>query len=438
MASSGTVDEPAGSSRRPEPAPVQASSSISASNSSERKLRSNDHLKKEPNQLLFNFENLSRLLYRNDPISVSSETDYGKLFVSGADPGLPLPSAISKKSDVQIRSELLPRSKKNIADPLPDKCYDVFHRKMKKEEKVMTNEDRLRILSEVDNLQTQLALLNQYDWIRHLPGIAFINDPRDYEELEQKKLLTISEIERLIRKHENWRRRLDAITAAIKEFEIYGDDEKETDEYDVPIDVLKERRQAERRRLYGPRIKLRLNNLYSLIIDPILPPKIVHTSELIKNGKSKSGIRKDITPISNGASNGLHKPERTYKLPVRQQPSKSHPKAPVKQKLSRSVKHNSLDKSLETVSPVSKTMEISSPHFKRIARRGNSDYRLEDITTEHLDFQINGTDEIAFGTHIGIEVSTREFQLPRALKRTADRTLKEREAFNSELHDNSN
>ncbi|ABN68359.2 predicted protein, partial [Scheffersomyces stipitis CBS 6054] len=247
-----------------------------------RKLRSNDHLKKEPNQLLFNFENLSRLLYRNDPISVSSETDYGKLFVSGADPGLPLPSAISKKSDVQIRSELLPRSKKNIADPLPDKCYDVFHRKMKKEEKVMTNEDRLRILSEVDNLQTQLALLNQYDWIRHLPGIAFINDPRDYEELEQKKLLTISEIERLIRKHENWRRRLDAITAAIKEFEIYGDDEKETDEYDVPIDVLKERRQAERRRLYGPRIKLRLNNLYSLIIDPILPPKIVHTSELTK------------------------------------------------------------------------------------------------------------------------------------------------------------
>ncbi|KAK6455322.1 something about silencing, SAS, complex subunit 4-domain-containing protein, partial [Scheffersomyces xylosifermentans] len=247
-----------------------------------RKLRSKDSHRKEPSQTLFNFENLNRLIYRNQKITVSNSTSYKNLYVYNADSQLPPSQAISKTSDIKIRKDIIPRKSRSKAahDPLPDKAFDAFHRKMKKDEKVMTNEDKLRILSEVDNLQSQLKLLNQYDWIRHLPTIAYIKDPRDFTELEQKRALTIHEVERLIRKQEHWRKRLEIITASIKEFETYGDDEIEEDQYSLSMEALRARRQKERRQLYGPKIKLRLNNLYTLIIDPILPPKIVKNESL--------------------------------------------------------------------------------------------------------------------------------------------------------------
>jgi something-about-silencing protein 4 len=172
----------------------------------------------------------------------------------------------------------------------------MFHKKMKKDEKVMANEDRLRILSEVDNLQTQLNLLNQYDWVRHLPNICSINDVRDYDELVEKKDLTVVEIENSLRKYDNWKRRSDQLAHDIKSNIETSDGADE--EYNLSLETIKANRKRENRQKYGPVIKLYLNNGYLLVIDPIQPPRIV---------KSQPGRIRD-SVVKSHTSNGIRKP----------------------------------------------------------------------------------------------------------------------------------
>ncbi|ODV76695.1 uncharacterized protein CANTADRAFT_35648, partial [Suhomyces tanzawaensis NRRL Y-17324] len=239
-----------------------------------RKLRSKaGPTKKTAN--LFNFE-VNELLYKDQDIAIKQGTSYENIYRYFNDIELP---KVHGTREIQLLENLLPRRTKHSRDALDDQVYEAFHRKMKKEEKVMTNEERLRILNEVDNLHTQMELLHRYDWIRHLPEITQIDDPKDFEELEHKKELTIHEIEKLLRKHEDWKRRVDALNSDIKEYEVSDEEE---DEYSASIDLLKDRRRKQRAAKYGPCIKLRLNNGYTLIIDQILPPRIIRTVVLDK------------------------------------------------------------------------------------------------------------------------------------------------------------
>lgn len=256
---------------------------------STRRLRSKEETNTECKPTLFNFEDINGLLYRDERIEVSSETSFENLYHSMNDAELPPKYKISRGSTIEIKEELLPRRTKHYENILPDEIYEPFHRKMRKEERTMVNSDRLRILSEVDNLQCLLQKLNQYDWARHLPAITYIRDTRDYNELEEKKKLTIAEIGSILEKYDDWKRRQDKLNSDIREFDISRGEEKESDEYTAPLEILKQRRAKQRRDAIGPIIKLRLNNGYSLIIDPVLAPKIVRTDVMNtpKTGQAK-------------------------------------------------------------------------------------------------------------------------------------------------------
>jgi hypothetical protein len=250
----------------------------------ERKLRSRDEINSVNKQVLFNFDTVNQLLI-NQPIIISKETSFEGLYRYYPDVELPEDGTISKTTNLITNHGKADVSRKNrpgkSIDVLPDEVYQLFHKKMKRDEKVMANEDRLRVMSDVDNLNTQLQLLNQYDWVRHLPTVVHINDLKNLAELEQKNGLAKNEIERLIRKHENWKKRYDQLTHDIKEWDTFQEYSDGDDDYTASIVVLRARREKERRRKLGPLIKLRLNNGYSLIIDPLLPPKIVK-SDLVR------------------------------------------------------------------------------------------------------------------------------------------------------------
>jgi len=263
-----------------------------------RKLRSKDG-RNDKRATLFNFDNINKLVYRDVVITVKKPSDFVNVYCHSQDCQLPDTSQVQKASNLtEIRLGDDGRVQRKVADPLPDDVFMMFHKKMKKDERVMANEDRLRILSEVDNLQTQLNLLNQYDWVRHLPSICSINDVRDYDELVEKKDLTVLEIENSLRKYDSWKRRSDQLAHDIKANLDASDGDKE---YTLPLETIRANRKRENRQKYGPVIKLYLNNGYLLVIDPIQPPRIVKTQP---DRLRDSGL----TSLKNYKSNGVYKP----------------------------------------------------------------------------------------------------------------------------------
>lgn len=230
-----------------------------------RKLRSTS-LKIET-KALFDFDNVNEYLYNDKEIKVgASGAEYN--YYGGQTLELP-----KVRSSVVTVERVLPRRPKT--DPLPDSTYEIFYRRMKKNEKQMSNEERIKNLWELDTLQSQLERLSQYDWIRSLPEITVIKDMKDYDELERKKQLTIKEIERLLQKHENWRKRKEFHSREMKEWCEGSSDS----EYDMPIEELRERRKLQNRQRYGPVIRLNLGNEYCLVIDPLSTPKIEKVEE---------------------------------------------------------------------------------------------------------------------------------------------------------------
>ncbi|KAG7195650.1 uncharacterized protein KQ657_003420 [Scheffersomyces spartinae] len=189
-------------------------------------------------------------------------------------------------------------------DPLEDAIYGNFHRKMRREEKLMLTLERNDVLSEVDTLNHNLQLLQQYDWMRHLPSITRIDDPNDYDELESKKNLTIIEINKILRKYDNWKRRYDKLTNDIRTFNQnpHPNDSYEQDEYSIPVAQLRQRRLMQKRKLLGPIIKLRLNNGHVIIYDPEKPSVSVKEDELCSNQKAISACSPRSTSASKSAS----------------------------------------------------------------------------------------------------------------------------------------
>lgn len=285
-----------------------ASKSIKVSEEIQRKLRSKDASAK---LVVFNFDNVNGLIYKNETIKLIERKlvkfyKYGgevanlvsksvNLEVVGASEtkannGGTLLSTTqdashsnfnSKNSTPFSKSWLSAKSKSRAnkqKDPLADETYEAFHKKMRRDEKIMTNEDRTRMLSDLDNLNSRNKLLHQYDWIRHLPLITHVNDVNNFEELNLKNELTKAEIERLNRKHDNWKKRFEEMTTEIKDFEVYLP-EPEVDEYSATLNTLRNRRRKEIVRKFGPRITLNLQNGYCIVMDPILPPRIENTKK---------------------------------------------------------------------------------------------------------------------------------------------------------------
>ncbi|KAI5954897.1 hypothetical protein KGF54_001458 [Candida jiufengensis] len=191
---------------------------------SPRKLRSRDDKQLEDKNL-FNFDNINHYLYREKEIRIDNNPEIDKL---------PLYTYYKEENNEEIKPKLIDhgdiikiKRKKiiidpNIEDPLPDSTYQIFHRKMRKEEAQMLNEEKIKNLMELDNFQNYLKLLNQYDWIRHLPSITKINDLKNLEEMEIKKNLTIDEIEKMLYKQSIWKKKKDEFANNVRLYNNQG------------------------------------------------------------------------------------------------------------------------------------------------------------------------------------------------------------------------
>lgn len=228
---------------------------------------------KEPDKTLFRFDDANALIYQHQPIAMAKGTDFHNLY-RWFNETLPERTNTSKTTNLVTSYELLPRRVRE--DPLPDEHYEVFHKKMKREERAMTNSDRLKIMLEIDNLRQQLHHLHQYDWARHLPKITHINNVLDLDEMTHKKQLTEDEIARLLDKYDDWRRRQEVLLADMK---AHASSIEETESMlTTDLAVLQENRRQERIRRDGPKITLRLGNGYDIVASPYERPHVRHRS----------------------------------------------------------------------------------------------------------------------------------------------------------------
>lgn len=345
---------------------------------SSRKLRSTAVKPKVNDAVLFNFDQVNEYLHRSKPISVINTTTanqspykyYG--YNSSQLPNLPVRSPVVKIDRVLPR-----RPPKN--DPLPDSTYEIFHRRMKRNEKQMSNEERIKNLWELDILQSHLEDLNQSHWFRALPAITSIKDIKDYEELERKRDLTIAEIERLLRKHEDWRKRLENFNNDVKSYIDYGDTESDP-EYEIPIEKLRQHREWERRQKYGPIIKLNLNEKYCLIIDPLAAPKII---EIETQDTARRHLKSEKTMVINEPEDQEDEESDEY------------------------VDSDEYEKPVES--------------YRRKRRRLSTEVKLEDlIDVSGIDFNTRGTK--IFGTEFNDLPTFRNgYQLPTSLKNWLNR-----------------
>ncbi|CUM63223.1 uncharacterized protein PRCAT00000794001 [Priceomyces carsonii] len=258
-----------------------------------RVLRSNKSSENTTNLSLFNFENVNTLIFKQEPITVSSGKSYEDLYKSGNDVEVPEVSKIAKCINLKIVDNILPRRSKHFEDPLPDSIYEAFHNRLRKEEKSMVNTERSRMLTEVDNLKSLLMLLDLYDWEKYLPMITVVRNSRDINELESKKELTIAEIKKLLQKYADWKKRHEKLTNEMRAFEKKEPNDTEDQDYGMSLEDLRSKRLLERRKEVGPRIKLNLNNGYTLLIDPLVAPKIILTNQVDSSSKINSPLGKE-------------------------------------------------------------------------------------------------------------------------------------------------
>lgn len=178
-------------------------------------------------------------------------------------------------------------------DPLPDELYLPYNKRMEKEEKKMINWEREKIYSEADKMKSQLEKLQQNDWVKALPSITYIRDPKDHEEMVQKRDWTLSSLNALLKRFEDWKKCEDRVLGRVRAaspsvlqnpFKYYSSmadseliQESDTDEEEENLSVaqIKERRLKKKLEKYGPVIKVRFGNKM-IIAEPFKATRIEH------------------------------------------------------------------------------------------------------------------------------------------------------------------
>lgn len=177
-------------------------------------------------------------------------------------------------------------------DPLTDELYIPYNRRMEKEEKKMINWERDKIYSEADKMKSQLASLQQNDWMKTLPTITYIRDPRDQDELLEKKTWTIESLNALLRRFEDWKKAEDKVLGKVRApspstimqdpFKYYTNkisndllQDSDTDEEEESMSVAQIRRHRLKKKLnkYGPIIKIKFGNQV-IIAEPFKATRI--------------------------------------------------------------------------------------------------------------------------------------------------------------------
>ena len=222
---------------------------------------------------LFNFERVNGLIYRNEEITISPAVSSDKLYTDL----LPNDAFVLPKrpsTAIVVHEVIRPRrTRNNLPEPLPDHLYVGFHRRLKREETMMTNADILRLLLEIDRLKDHLRILQSLDWARHLPTITVVNNRADMSEMENKRRLTIGEIERLIANYDLWCRRQDRLRAENRLLDTHDLPSDDEDVFSISIEQLRERREKEKTSKL-PHLILNLGNGYAVVSEPSKLPQI--------------------------------------------------------------------------------------------------------------------------------------------------------------------
>lgn len=177
-------------------------------------------------------------------------------------------------------------------DPLTDELYTPYNRRMEKEEKKMINWERDKIYSEADKMKSQLASLQQNDWMKILPTITYIRDPRNQDELLQKKNWTVESLNALLKRFEDWKKSEDKVLGKVRApspstimqqpFRYYTNkidsdllQDSDTDEEEELMSVAQIKRHRLKKKLekYGPIIKIKFGNQV-IIAEPFKATRI--------------------------------------------------------------------------------------------------------------------------------------------------------------------
>lgn len=247
-----------------------------------RKLRLNHELN-SPNSKLLHFEDGNPLLTQHQPILLMRggklPPDLIKQCLS-SDTSQP---QLIKRNPVIFRELDLPsRRHRNTQDPLDDEKYLTFHRKMRKDERSVALTDKSKLQFDIDNLRGQLELLNQHDWVKHLPLMVHLNDRNDYDELTKKRNMAKKEIQKTLEKFQDWEARSASHAATVKNFlkgNIGLGDEDDSDGLILTRSLcsLAKERAALRIALHGMPVRIVLRNGYDLLAMPHRKPRIVPT-----------------------------------------------------------------------------------------------------------------------------------------------------------------
>lgn len=245
-----------------------------------RKLRL-DHELNPAYSKLFDFDNGNALLSLNQPIFldrlVSRKLKQNNLGSVNAEPQL-----IKRESAVFRDLDLPARRYRNVPDPLSEDIYQVFHRRMKKDERSVALVDKNKLHFDIDNLQSQLKLLDQHDWIKHLPTMVVLKDRNDYDELVTKRGIARKEIHKTLKKFQDWEARSSAHTLTVKNYlrgNIGLGDEDDLNELILTraLPSLAKERAALRIAQHGTPVRIVLRNGYDLLAMPHRKPRIVLT-----------------------------------------------------------------------------------------------------------------------------------------------------------------
>ncbi|KAH3672088.1 hypothetical protein WICPIJ_010173 [Wickerhamomyces pijperi] len=191
-----------------------------------------------------------------------------------------------------LRDSTIKNHHDHMADSLPHTVYELYHRKMEKEEKRMANRDKEKIYFEADKLKSDIETLNSLEWTRSLPHMTYVRDVKDVTEMTKKRDLTVKYIETILGKFDSYKKREDRITKRSKlrlrekDLQIYTKVDKydymaesatDEEEENMTNEEIKKHRERKLFAKFGPRIKLNLTNGKTLIAEPFKETSVVET-----------------------------------------------------------------------------------------------------------------------------------------------------------------
>ncbi|CDK28306.1 unnamed protein product [Kuraishia capsulata CBS 1993] len=186
--------------------------------------------------------------------------------------------------------------KRQLIDPLDDQVYFAYHKRREKEEKKMSNLDKNRLLSDYDTFREYLTNLTGFGktrtngngheasdaLVRALTKITKIDNPADHYEVNVKYNLTMRELGLFTKTYDDWRSREAELKRQLVENSATIESDSEGDE-NLANSRLRKKRLKKRGAVFGPIVKINFLDNITLVMDPLLPPKVIRKDARYSN-----------------------------------------------------------------------------------------------------------------------------------------------------------